>query len=402
MEPQRWIAVKGRMGVLACLLGCAGLLIPAQADARRMSRAWGGAGGGEVGRASGHGAQGRRGKSRRHKKAGASGVTATATRSKSHRRSGAGAAERRQAKLACVDAFDKAKEAANVDHLRAANEWFALCAEATCAGSLRKRCTAVHTKIAAMLPSVVPVVNDPTGATGGAAEVRMDGEMLTTNLDGSAIVVDHGEHQFTFSKDGEIFATRKVSIQKSQRGQVVSATYQPKEPEPEPAPVVTRPVRRKAAVPALVAENETAPEAGAGEEPEPRVVRRAPAHRATEEAAADSSAPFSAYALAGVGLLGVGGYVTLNLKGSAENDALKDLCSPDCRPESVRKVRNIYLLADASLALGLGALAASTYLFFRSPDSAEEQAKPRSRVSLSGASIAPTSSGAFATVGGTF
>jgi len=410
MKPQRWIAVRGRMTILVSWLGCAGLLIPAQADARRIPRAWGAAGGGDVGRDSHEGAQGRRGKRRHQKKGGASGGAVSAAGSRSRHRS-ARSADAKQARLACTDAFEKAKEAANADHMRAANEWFALCAEATCSRSLQKRCTAVHTRIAALLPSVVPVVNDPTGSFEGGTEVRMDGEMLTTNLDGSAIVIDPGEHQFTFSKDGEIFATRKASIQKGQRGQIVSATYQPKVAEPEPAPVAARrspPRKPPAAVPVAVAENETSVPAQAKEEqeeePAPRVVRRASAHRATEEAAADTGAPFSAYALAGVGLLGVGGYFTLNLKGSAENDALKDFCSPACRPESVRKVRNIYLMADVSLAIGLGALAASSYLFFRSPDSAEEEGngKPRSRVSLSGASISPTSSGAFATVGGTF
>jgi len=314
--------------------------------------------------------------------------------------------EARQAKLACNDAFAKAKEAAQDDHLRSANEWFALCAEATCAPALRKKCTAVHGRIAALMPSVVPKVTDLTGDSTDA-EVKMDGEVLTSNLDGTAIAIDPGEHEFTFSRDGEVFAKRRVSIEKGQRRQIVSATFQPRKTEqqadPGPATVVEErpPARAPRKVPTAVAVADSEP---AAEETEPRVVRRAASRRDSEPAEAQTGAPWSAYALGAVGVLGVGGYFTLNLKGSAENDALAALCAPNCRPESVRKVRNIYLMADVSLGIGVAALAASTYLFFRSPDSPEEEGRPRARSSggISGLSIEPTSRGAFATVGGTF
>ena len=405
---ERWIAVKGRTVILASLLGAGGLLIPVEAGARSTPGAWGAASGGHAGgrEARPPGAQGRaaRGKKRHHKKsgAGASAVSEAAPRGKRRSRR---SVEARQAKVACNDAFAKAKEAAQDDHLKAANEWFALCAEATCAPALRKKCTAVHGRIAALMPSVVPKVTDPTGDNTDA-EVKMDGEVLTSNLDGTPIVIDPGEHEFTFSRDGEVFAKRRVSIEKGQRRQIVSATFQPPKIEQQADPGPTRvveerpPVRAPRKVPTAVAVTE---KESIEEEAAPTLVRRErrPAPRA--EAEAETGAPTSAYILGGVGLLGVGGYFTLNLKGSAENDALTAFCKPNCKPESVRKVRNIYLMADVSLGIGLAALAASTYLFFRSPDSPEEEGRPRSRsVGISGVSIEPTSAGAFATVGGTF
>jgi hypothetical protein len=406
MKQQRSIAAKGRTAVLVCGLGAVGLLIPATAGARPIPGAWGSASGGHAGRETRpQGAQGRaaRGKKRHHKKSGAGAVSEAAPRGKHRSRR---SVEARQAKLACTDAFAKAKEAAQDDHLRSANEWFALCAEATCARSLRQRCTAVHGRIAALMPSVVPTVTDPDGTTSRDAEVKMDGEVLTSNLDGNPIVIDPGNHEFTFSRDGEVFAKRRLSIEKGQRRQIVSATFQPRKTEqqadPGPTEVVEEraPARAPRKVPTAVAVADSEP---AAEEPEPRVVQRAPARRAGDPAEAQTGAPWSAYALGAVGVLGDGGYFTLNLKGSAENDALAAFCKPDCRPESVRKVRNIYLMADVSLGIGIAALAASTYLFFRSPDSPEEEDKSRSRSGgISGLSIEPTSRGAFATVGGTF
>ena len=407
MKQQRSIAVKGKTAVLICGLGALGLLIPVPAGARPRPSPWGSAGGSFAPRETrSHDTSGRVGrKTRHHKKAGAGAVSEAGSRRK---RRSPRAAEARQARLACTDAFDKAKEAAQDDHLRAANEWFALCSEATCARSMRKRCALVHTKIAAMLPSVVPEVTDDSGASTSETEVRMDGEILTSRLDGTAIVIDPGAHTFTFARDGEVFATRNLAIEKGQRRQIVSATYQPprrESLEPEPAPVVERrrerAASRKAPAAVAVADTESGEAAGA-QEPEsaPRLVRRESARRTGTEAETRTGAPWSAYALAGVGLLGVGGYATFNLKGSADNDALAAFCKPDCKPESVRHVRNLYLAADVSLGIGLAALAASTYLFFRSSGAEEEEAPTRSRISRLG--IAPTSAGALATVGGTF
>jgi hypothetical protein len=399
---QRWTALKARAWVLVWLLGCVGLLLPAPAGARPTPRPWRSAGSGYAGGDPKHpGPSGRvaRGKNRHHKQTGAS-----EARPKGKHRSAA-AARARQAKVACTEAFGKAKEAAQESHLRAANEWFALCAEPSCARSLRRRCGVVHGRIAALLPSIVPVVTDASGAASTDAEVRMDGEILTSTLDGTAIVIDPGEHQFTFAKNGEVFATRKVSIDKGRQRQVVSAIYQPAKPEevdPEPTRAAPKRPAHKAEPAVAAADSEPAP-AAQDEEPDsaPGLVRREAARRAGAEAESKTGAPWSAYALAGVGLLGVGGYATFNLKGSADNDALVAFCKPTCKPESVRHVRNIYLAADVSLGIGIAALAASTYLFFRSNGTEEES--PRARPShLGRLGIEPTSAGALATVGGTF
>jgi hypothetical protein len=61
----------------------------------------------------------------------------------------------------------------------------------------------------------------------------------------------------------------------------------------------------------------------------------------------------------------------------------------------------IYLAADISLAVGVVALATSTYLYFRHP--AEEEG--RSTASLTGIrtfDLRPTAGGTLATIGGSF
>jgi hypothetical protein len=262
---------------------------------------------------------------------------------------------------------------------------------------------------------VVPVVTDASGASITDVQVRMDGAALTGNLDGTAISVDPGEHQFTFARDGEIFATQRVTLEKGQQRQVVSASLPPRRAErdepvaaaskEEPAAASLRKARLARAAGAVAAADASpgaAEREPADEEAPPSLRLRERAPHPDQEAPPSSGAPWSAYALAGVGLAGLGGAALFNLKGTADNDALIAFCKPDCKPESVRHVRNLYLAADISLGIGLVALAGSTYLFF-SHDGPDPEDNPRAvRSHISQLGVAPTSTGAVATVVGTF
>jgi hypothetical protein len=209
-------------------------------------------------------------------------------------------------------------------------------------------------------------------------EVRIDGEMLTSNLDGTAIIVDPGHHEFSFAKDGVVFATRNLAIEKGRRNQLVEVSF-PTERHKSVALAPTPAVEERAAAPKpkvqSVRSTQSMPtaqitdaveESGpVDEEPAPRVVRKEKPRRASIETDPKTGAPWSAYALAGVGLLGVGGYGVFVLKARADNDGLAALCKPDCLPTSVHHVRNLYLAADISLGIGVAALLGSTYLFLR-------------------------------------
>ena len=401
---ERWTAVNVRTVVLVSSLGSLGLLVSAEAgamtpsEARRSKVTLAAVAGGE--RATAHaganrgraGVMGRRQKRTRGNEAGAKG-----------KRRSPPPGRARSESVACVAAFDKAKEIAQGPQLRAANEWFAVCARPVCGRSLRTRCAAVHDRIAALLPSIVPVVTDADGAAASDVQVRMDGEILTPNANGSAIVVDPGSHDFTFAKDGEIFATRSLTLEKGERNRIVAVVLRPRKPEPieAPPPPVAEPRTVAPSLRRIAAGDAAADGEPADEDAAPRLVMRARSRRAPAEAETRTGNPWSAYALAGVAVLGAGGYAVFNLKGSANNDALVAFCKPDCNPTSVRHVRNLYLAADISLGIGVAALIGSTYLFLRS-DSAEQES-PRARSThISGLSVAPTTSGALATVGGTF
>jgi hypothetical protein len=396
-DQDRWIALNRRTVILVSLLGF--LALPIRSEARSTSaHKASGAGGAPSARAEAR-HEGRRrhiakGKSQHHKK---NSVAEATTKTKASPKVPGRA---RQEKLACAEAFDKAKENVRDSHFRAAKEWFTRCARPTCDSGIRQQCAVFHEKVVAVLPTVVPVVSDDTGATNRQIEVKMDGETLTSNLDGTAIVVDPGDHEFTFVNDGEVFATRRLVIERGQRNQIVSASFQSQRHRSVSLSQTMVAGEQAGAEPAPVQMTEVAEDNVPVDKPAPRVVHGNQPRRASVQADERTGTPWSVYALAGVGLLGVGGYGAFTLKGRADNDALVQGCKPDCSPTSVHHIRNAYLAADISLGIGVAALLASTYLFLRS-DSGEESRGSRAS-NISTLSVAPTSSGALATVGGTF
>jgi hypothetical protein len=111
-------------------------------------------------------------------------------------------------------------------------------------------------------------------------------------------------------------------------------------------------------------------------------------------------ASWAAYALGGLGLVGVGGAGLFTYWGRTDNATLRSSCAPDCNPASVHHVRMVYLAADVSAAVGVTSLIASTWLFLHSTGSDEKPPKEMARLRL--LDVRPSASGAIATIGGTF
>jgi hypothetical protein len=105
------------------------------------------------------------------------------------------------------------------------------------------------------------------------------------------------------------------------------------------------------------------------------------------------------YLLTGLGLVGLGGYALLTHWGRQDNDALAG-CTPNCRPETMRHIRLLYLGADISAGVGAAALiGATTWFILRSGSSSTERASSRSHYAFD---VRPTPSGAMALVSGNF
>lgn len=122
----------------------------------------------------------------------------------------------------CSSAYQKALDEQRSGHLREAKELLGVCAKAACGDFLAHECTKLYTLTDSDIPSVVPVVTDGSGRPLSLVEVRMDGDLLTSKLDGEPLAVNPGNHEFSFSTNQGTFAKRTVLIMQGQHNRKIA------------------------------------------------------------------------------------------------------------------------------------------------------------------------------------
>jgi len=140
---------------------------------------------------------------------------------------GAPAAPRRDgadASRACLAAFERAQAQEEAGHLVEAGRLFRACGAAECGSPLWQECASRNTRLRSYTPSVVPFVVDDSGEPRVDVEVKMDGLLLASRLDGRALPVDPGTHELTFSTESGVIGTKKITVARGQRNLPVSVS----------------------------------------------------------------------------------------------------------------------------------------------------------------------------------
>lgn len=99
--------------------------------------------------------------------------------------------------------------------------------------------------------------------------------------------------------------------------------------------------------------------------------------------------------LAGVGGLGVGGFLALAAWGRSSELRLQDSCAPHCSEAQISRLKTHYLVADVSLGVGVVSLATGIYLFLTSPAKAPPIQAVRIDLRASSGSLSATYGGVF-------
>jgi hypothetical protein len=296
----------------------------------------------------------------------------------------------------CAVTYRTAVEIELAGHLREAKETYWACAKPACGVLIRNQCSARFTQLESDIPSVVPLVTDEAGRDRIDVQVTMDKEILTNRVDGRALPVDPGPHEFSVIAEGAILARRKVMILQGQRNRPITLAINQSE-RGKKAPLVTT----GAGVEAKPPIETPVPSLSTGEKAvvDKTELERNPTEKVAPEPAEKlSHGPGVApYILGGVGLLGVGTWGALTYWGRKDNEQLS-ACTPSCSQASVDHVRNLYLAADVSLLAGAAALGTSIVLFIANPSSKE---KPPSQAGYR-FDVQPSPSGGLATVSGVF
>ena len=277
----------------------------------------------------------------------------------------------------CVTNYKSGLENEQAGHLLQARELFIRCAKAACGSPLREECTTRFTQLSSDIPSVVPMVTDENGGPRTDVEVKVDGERLTTSLDGHSLVLDPGVREFSFSKDGRVFATQKLMIVQGQRNRLISASAQTGAVETKRS-AKGLPMKKVAAPAAVVAQASDESSDKGSEAPPVELTPRklaagdtaqqndsAPEVNLTAEEPKSGHSAFS-YVLGSVGLVGVGAAGALIYWARKDNDKLST-CSvagvSNCPQGTVNHIHNMYLAGNIALGVGVASLGAAYWVY---------------------------------------
>jgi hypothetical protein len=272
----------------------------------------------------------------------------------------------------CADTNKEAQEKEAAGHLSEASELYQQCAKQSCGAFLLNECTAHHARLVLDIPSVVPVFNDKSGTPLQDVKVTMDGESLTSRLDGRALPVDPGFHEFVFTSEDGISVTKKLMILQGQHNRPVMVSL--KSPAGKPAPVAQT--------------GDYAPASGE------RTDTTAPPEPKQQ---GSRSVPAISWVLGGVSALGGAGYVVFSRWGKKDNDMLRQ-CAPACQQSSVDHVKQRYLVADVSLGVGIAALSGAILAYALNKPSKEVSPDQQAYRVV----VHPTTAGAVASFSGAF
>ena len=227
-------------------------------------------------------------------------------------------------KKQCASAYEQAQVLRKERKLQKAEEQLAVCSQKACPAFVRKECAQWSKDVKAALPTVVFEVRDASGKPLTNARVLVDGKVLKDPIDEAEVVIEPGDHVLRYELAGATPIEQGVTIREGEKARKLSILFDTTAPVAPPPP------------PEVV---------GSGDGGGP---------------------PVLAFVLGGVGVIGVGAFVTLGVLGKSQRDDLRDACAPACSEDDVSSVRTKLILADVSLGVGVVSLGVATYLFIAS------------------------------------
>jgi len=297
----------------------------------------------------------------------------------------------------CASLVSAAHERQRGGHLQQARGLLLECARTSCGGELQRKCAQAATKLASGIAWIAPVATDTSGQPFADALLTMDGQPLRDWTAGHMLQVDPGIHEFTVAtqvghwpETHTVSVTRKVMIVEGQRG-----------PLSIPVALAEAPAKPAAEVAMAPADQADAdPKAAPRETPDVRPLDVTHGASPPSSPARGGRSAWT-YVLGGTGILGVGAGALLYYWGNTDNAALAR-CTPNCQGSSVDHVQTMYIAADVTAGAGVLLLGTALWMFATSHPAEGATPDPSSAQAATLFDVAPTRSGAVATVRGVF
>ena len=244
--------------------------------------------------------------------------------------------------------------------LRAARERLLSCGQPQCPGPIANDCAGWLVEVDNSLSSVVFAVSDERGGDLTDVRVWANGELLTDQTDGRALVLDPGTYTFRFEAAGHHRSEQHVAIRQSEKNRIVRVSLA----SDTPPDVLNS--REQSATPALAAVH------GARAAPSSATS----ATERADRAASSRAIPVATYVLGGTALLGIGTFAYFGLTGLHHKDQL-DRCETSC--DALRRSgKREYVIADVALGVAIGSATAAIVVYLVHRSKAPRRAEPAS------------------------
>lgn len=119
---------------------------------------------------------------------------------------------------ACIDASERALAFRRAEKLVDARAALSTCSASSCPEAVSTSCRQRLNELNHTIPSIVFLVRDPSGHDLVAVKLSVDGKPYREQLDGSAMELDPGEHEFRFEAAGQEPIDQRFFLNEGERG----------------------------------------------------------------------------------------------------------------------------------------------------------------------------------------
>lgn len=274
-------------------------------------------------------------------------------------------------KAECASAYEKSQEFRTQNKLQKARELLVICAETSCPTFVQTDCAQWLTEVDKDMPSIVIVAKDKDGADVTAVKVSIDGELVTSELDGKPITIDPGKHKLHLEMEGAAAVDQPLVARQGEKDRQVKVSFRPGAEEKED----NSPYAKGSA--------------DTGEQPPIEEEKKGP-----------GPLRIPAYIAGGVGAAGLISFAAFGIMASGSQSDLENSgCKPNCSTSEVDSIKTKYLIANISLGVGIVGIGAGVTMFFLS----QPKGKPSDDTALLPRfDFHPVHGGGYATMSGRF
>jgi hypothetical protein len=231
----------------------------------------------------------------------------------------------------CTAAYEKAQYLRRDKKLRAARKELLTCSQTTCNAAIVSDCTQWMSEVDKTIPTVVFDARDSKGQSVADVKVSMDGEVLQTKLDGTAIQVDPGSHAFHFEMADGTSGDQQVLVLEGEKARVITYTI-------------------------------------AGATPAGGGTTEPPKNQPDQQSSGGSKT--LAYVVGGVGVASLAVGIIAGALGSSQASSDKDPkppagngCAPTCGDDEVSSIKTKLIISDIFIPVGIVGIGAGVVLY---------------------------------------